>query len=84
MGYADEKKPVWLFFDKGSYIVMVFMMTLGITLRVFQLVPNWFIAFFYAGLGTALALAGVGFFIAAIQAWQIAHTDDGASTITDN
>lgn len=62
-GYGQEKQPFWRFFDKGSYIIMIFMMTLGISLRTFHLVPDWFIAFFYTGLGLALALAGVGFLL---------------------
>ena len=32
-------------------------------LKFFDLVPGWFIAFFYTGLGIALALAGVGFLV---------------------
>ena len=59
--YGDEKQPFWRFFDRNSYIIMAFMMTLGISLRAFHLVPVWFIAFFYTGLGLALALAGIGF-----------------------
>ena len=59
--YGDEKQPFWRFFDRGSYIIMIFMMTLGISLRSFHLVPTWFIAFFYAGLGLALMLAGISF-----------------------
>ena len=68
--YGSELQPVWLFFDKGSYIVMAFMMTLGISLRAFNLVPGWFIAFFYTGLGLALAMAGVGF----LFGWRKAAT----------
>lgn len=33
----------------------------GIGLRAYQLLPNFFIAFFYTGLGCALALAGIVF-----------------------
>ena len=41
--------------------MMAIMMTGGISLRAFGLVPNWFIAFFYTGLGIALALSGMSF-----------------------
>ena len=41
--------------------MMAVMMTGGISLRAFGLVPNWFIACFYTGLGIALALSGMSF-----------------------
>ena len=41
--------------------MMAIMMTGGISLRAFGLVPNWFIAFFYTGLGASLLLAGLLF-----------------------
>ena len=59
--YEDERQNPLLFFDLKSYLIMFFMIALGVTLRVSGWVPAWFIAFFYVGLGTALALAGVGF-----------------------
>ncbi|NYV27368.1 hypothetical protein HP397_00820 [Streptobacillus felis] len=61
MSYKEEKKELYLFFDKSSYIIMFFMMTLGISLRKLNLAPLYFIKFFYTGLGSALFLAGVRF-----------------------
>ena len=43
--------------------MMAIMMSGGISLRAFGLVPMWFIAFFYTGLGIALALSGVSFLV---------------------
>ena len=63
MGYAEKRKPVWYFFDVKSYCIMAFMMGGGILLRASGLVPDVFIAVFYTGLGCALALAGVLFWI---------------------
>ena len=54
---------VWNFFDVPGYAMMAIMMTGGISLRAFGLVPVWFIAFFYTGLGIALALSGASFLI---------------------
>ena len=51
------------FFDVKGYIIMAVMMGGGISLRSFGIVPTWFVAFFYTGLGIALALAGVGFLV---------------------
>ena len=62
-GYEEEFRPIWHFFDLKSYCIMAFMMGGGIWLRSSWLVPDVFIAVFYTGLGCALALAGVLFWI---------------------
>ena len=62
-GYQEEFRPVWHFFDLKAYIIMAVMMGGGIWLRASGLVPDVFIAVFYTGLGCALALAGVLFWI---------------------
>lgn len=62
-GYGEDKMHVLRFFDIKGYIIMAFMMGGGISLRAFGIVPGWFVAFFYTGLGAALALAGVGFLV---------------------
>ena len=59
--YEDERQIFFRFFDTKSYLIMAFMMTMGISLRVFGLVPNGFIAYFYTGLGASLLTAGVLF-----------------------
>ncbi len=60
-GYDEDKTHVLKFFDKKGYIMMAIMMGGGIALRASGLVPDWFIAFFYTGLGAALAVAGASF-----------------------
>lgn len=62
-GYAEEFRPVWHFFDLKAYVIMAVMMGGGIWLRSSGLVPEVFIAVFYTGLGCALALAGILFWI---------------------
>lgn len=57
------KMEFWKFFDLKSYIVMIAMMTFGITARKFNLFPKWFIGTFYIGLGGALFLSGINFII---------------------
>lgn len=61
--YGEEKMHVLKFFDIKGYIIMAIMMGGGIALRSFGLVPAWFVAFFYTGLGIALSLAGIGFLV---------------------
>lgn len=60
MAYTSAQ-PFWRFFDLKSYAIMVVMMSGGIGLRAYHVLPNFFIAFFYTGLGCALALAGIVF-----------------------
>lgn len=59
--YTTEKQYFWNFFDVKSFCIMAFMMTFGILIRNFQLMPQLFIAVFYTGLGLALVLAGISF-----------------------
>lgn len=63
IGYAEETKPIWNFFDLKAYLIMTFMMGGGIWLRNSGLAPEVFIAVFYIGMGCALALAGVLFWV---------------------
>lgn len=61
--YGAQRIHVLRFFDVKGYIIMGIMMGGGIGLRAAGIIPGWFVAFFYTGLGCALALAGVGFLI---------------------
>lgn len=59
--YEQERLFFLHFFDTKSFLIMVFMMTGGILIRSFSLLPDSVIAVFYTGLGSALLLAGVLF-----------------------
>lgn len=61
MTYKEEKQLFIKFFDVKSFIIMAVMITGGVTIRMFNLLPDRFIAIFYSGLGAALFLAGVLF-----------------------
>ena len=61
MGYEDERQLFLRFFDLKAYIIMAIMMGGGIGLRAAGVFPDQFVAFFYTGLGSVLALAGVLF-----------------------
>lgn len=50
------------FFDIKGWVIMSFMISLGITVRKFQLMPESFIAVFYTGLSIALIITGLLFF----------------------
>ena len=62
-GYPEAFRPIWHFFDLKAYCIMAVMMGGGIWLRSSGLVPDVFIAVFYTGLGCALALAGLLFWV---------------------
>ena len=59
--YEQERLFFLHFFDTKSFLIMAFMMTGGILIRSFSLLPDSVIAVFYTGLGSALLLAGVLF-----------------------
>ena len=61
--YGNEPTCAFAFFDVKGYIMMAIMMGGGIALREFGIIPAWIVAFMYTGSGSALALAGLGFFI---------------------
>lgn len=60
-GYEEERVAFWKFFDIKQYIIIAFMMSGGILIRYYHLAPDWFIAFFYPGLGFALFSCGTRF-----------------------
>lgn len=76
--YPDERQNVFRFFDVRSYLIMAFMMTLGIGLRVSGAVPNTFIAFFYTGLGASLLTAGVLFILRYIRVRAFSRKSDAS------
>lgn len=65
--YGEEKQCFYYFFDKKSFLIMAIMMSVGIGIRAFHLWPDKCIAMFYTGLGAALSLAGIAFFVAYIR-----------------
>ena len=65
--YEEEQQNFFRFFDTRGYIIMAFMMTLGIGLRASGIVPDVYIAVFYAGLGASLLTAGVLFIASYIR-----------------
>ena len=62
-GLEEERLNFLRFLDLKGYLIMAFMMSFGFGLRLSGLIPNWFFAFFYTGLGCALALAGASFLL---------------------
>lgn len=56
-----DRSNMFSFFDARGYLVMVFMMALGITLRRLGFIPPLYLGTFYVGLGGALLMGGLFF-----------------------
>ncbi len=74
-----ERNNPLTFFTVRSYVIIAFMMTLGIVLRSIPAVPRFFIAFFYVGLGSALLLAGVSYVLYLVRFQRYAEADTRAA-----
>lgn len=61
INFEEEKQLFFKFFDKKSFLIMGFMMSIGVGLRASNILETRYIAQFYTGLGTALTLAGLFF-----------------------
>lgn len=57
----EDKNCPFSFFDVKGWIIMTFMISLGITVRTLHLLPDSFISVFYTGLSIALILTGMLF-----------------------
>lgn len=57
----NNKNCPFSFFDKKSWLIMVSMITIGILLREYHLLPINFFSFFYTGLSLALIATGFRF-----------------------
>ena len=56
--YQEERQFFLNFFDLKSFLIMAFMITFGITIRTFHLLPDRFIAVFYTGWAQLCFLQG--------------------------
>ena len=63
MAMTEPKTSIFRTFSLKGYIIIAFMITLGITLKRIPQVPDSFIAWFYCGLGPGLLSAGLRFII---------------------
>ena len=66
LAFPQEKKSLLAFLPIKGWILVVFMMCLGISLKFIPGVPTEFFASFYPSLGTALIVSGANF----LAKWQ--------------
>jgi len=64
-----ERACAFSFFDARSYVVMAFMIALGVSMRVFHLLPPAFLGPFYLSLGLSLLGAAIVFAQGGLR-WQ--------------
>ena len=57
------KEPIYKTFSVKGYLIIAFMITLGISLKYIPGIPESFFAWFYMGLGPGLLSAGIRFLI---------------------
>lgn len=63
MAMTEEKTPVWKTFSLKGYLIIAFMISLGISLKHIPGIPDSFFAWFYCGLGPGLLSAGIRFLL---------------------
>lgn len=61
LAFPEKKKSLLAFLPVKGWILVIFMMCLGISLKFIPGIPTEFFASFYPGLGTALIVAGATF-----------------------
>lgn len=61
LSFPENKKSILVFLPLRGWILVIFMMCLGISLKFIPGIPTEFFASFYPGLGTALIVAGATF-----------------------
>ena len=57
------KEPIWKTFGLKGYLIIAFMISLGISLKYIPGIPDSIFAWFYLGLGPGLLSAGIRFLI---------------------
>ena len=70
MAMPEPKTSIFKTFSLKGYLIIAFMITLGITLKRIPQVPDSFIAWFYCGLGPGLLSAGIRFIV---RWWKAIH-----------
>ncbi|MBR1809395.1 MAG: hypothetical protein IJ776_08425 [Paludibacteraceae bacterium] len=71
LSFPERKKSLFAFFDLKGYCIIIFMMCLGISLKFIPGIPVDFFACFYLGLGTALTVSGIRFFVSWCKAMAV-------------
>ena len=63
LSMTEEKTAIWKTFSLKGYLIIAFMISLGICLKHIPGIPSNFFAWFYCGLGPGLLSAGIRFLL---------------------
>lgn len=63
----EKKSSVFSFFSPKGYLMMVLMISFGITLKKLNVIPLLYLSYFFFFMATPLLLSAVRFLIAAIK-----------------
>jgi hypothetical protein len=72
---SEERMYIHMFLDGKAWILMAVMVTLGIVVRLSGVLPDFAIAAFYTGLGSALTLTAVIVFLQFIKERSVSSAD---------
>lgn len=65
------KEPIYRTFSVKGYLIIAFMILLGISLKYIPGIPETFFAWFYVGLGAGLLSAGIRFLLRWARALKV-------------
>ena len=77
LGYTEELKNLFLFFDAQSYILIFVMIVLGVGVRISNFVPNEVIASMYSGIGLALLVCAVYYVVSFVSVFEYPFLTQG-------
>ena len=63
LSMTEERVGIWRTFSLKGYLIIAFMISLGIGLKHIPGIPDKFFAWFYCGLGPGLLSAGIRFLL---------------------
>lgn len=63
----NERPCIFSFFDRKGYMIMIFMITLGISLRGFNLIGGIPLVMLYLSIGLSLSSASIAFLLAFVN-----------------
>jgi hypothetical protein len=71
--YANERVCLFAFQKWSSYPLVVFMISLGIYLRLFSPIPKPYLAILYIGIGGGLFLSSFHYYTRVVRLWSVSH-----------
>jgi hypothetical protein len=71
--YPNERVCLFAFQKWTSYPLVLFMISLGIYLRLYSPIPKPYLAILYIGIGGGLFLSSLHYYARVVRLWQVSH-----------